>query len=372
MNCINSQERAVPVGSRLRDVDDRGRERDWKGKKMANELLAAAYDDIDKSKASRLRECGRFLAYRVYDDGSKRLESMTSCRVRLCPICTWRRSLKVFGQTSEIVEFAAKQLDLRYIMLTLTVKSCKGSDLNQTLNDMLAGWKRFISRREIARLFVDGRSHEFAGGWYRSLEITHDCYPVITPEMYYGDKARHIYSRREFYDSHGLVPGDDNPAYDTYHPHFHVLIAVKPSYFTSRNYLSAERWSVLWSESLRLDYKAVVDVRKVRGNTTADLNKAVAEVAKYACKDVDFIIPDDWDLTVETVRTLDKALDGRKLVAYGGLLRQIKAMLKQDDEETGDLVHVDNEDKQLDGQSKLVYYWWWSGYRDYFSEGEAE
>lgn len=361
----------MPVGSRLRDVDERGRERNWKGKKMANELLAAAYDSVDKRKAERLRECGSFLAYRVYDDGSKRLESMTSCRVRLCPICTWRRSLKVFAQTTEIVEFAAKELDLRYIMLTLTVKSCKGDTLDRTLDDMLCAWKRFVSRREVSRLFVDGRTKETCGGWYRSLEITHDCYPQITPEMYYGDKARHIYSRRDYYDSLGLRPGDDNPAYDTYHPHFHVLIAVRPSYFTSRNYLSAERWATLWAESLRLDYTPVVDVRKVRGNTMDDLNKAVAEVAKYACKDADFIVPDDWDLTVDTVRTLDQALNGRKLIAYGGLLRQVKALLKQDDVDTGDLIHLDGEDKPEDQNYRIVCFWWWSGYRDYFSEGEA-
>jgi len=92
-------------------------------------------------------------------------------------------------------------------------------------------------------------------------------------------------------------------------------------------------------------------------------------VAKYACKDTDYIVPDDWKLTVETVRTLDTALARRRLVAYGGYLRDYKALLKQDDEETGDLIHVGDDDvpdKDKEEKYRIVSYCWYAGYRQYY------
>ncbi|MCP4257772.1 MAG: protein rep, partial [Planctomycetes bacterium] len=43
------------------------------------------------------------------------------------------------------------------------------------------------------------------------------------------------------------------------------------------------------------------------------------------------------------VRTLDKALHGRRLVMFGGVLRELRAELKHQDVETADLVHVEGE-----------------------------
>lgn len=347
----------------LNDVSASGRARDWRGKKVANELLAVAYDSVNASKAARLRDCGKCLTYRQYDDGSRVLHSMSSCRVRLCPICTWRRSLKVFSQTSEIVDFISKKYDYQYIMLTLTVQSVSGEQLSDTIDNMMRAWRRMINLKRIASA---------CKGWYRALEITHDIYPYITEEMYNGCPDKHIKSRRKFYEANGLQIGDKNPNYDTFHPHIHALICVNKSYFTSRDYLSHDAWVQAWKLSARLEYTPVVDVRRVQGNTSQELNRAVCEVAKYSVKGNDYIIPDDWDLTVDTVRLLDAALDNRRLVAYGGVLREVKQILKMDDEEDGSLVNVgDNEDEHSKEESyRLVHYWWYSGYRQYYRMGE--
>lgn len=341
----------------LVDVDAAGRVRDWKGKKMRNELLASAYEDIDKGKAARLRECGKFLRYRKYPDGTMQLDAMSSCRVRLCPICTWRRSLKIYAQTRQIVDALANGHDYRYVMLTLTVRNCTGAELSDTISQMFFAWKRFTYLEPIKRV---------CKGWYRSLEIVHDVHPYITREMYYGDAEKHIKRRKPFYDAHGYKIGDANPSYDTYHPHFHVLIAVNKSYFKSRDYLAQKVWSELWGQSMRVDYAPRVDVRCVAGSTMEDINSAVCEVAKYACKDTDYIIPDDWDLTVDTVRRLDAALHNRRLVAYGGVMKDMKRQLNQDDAEDGDLVHV-GDDLEVKGEEFVyVCYWWYSGYKQYY------
>lgn len=339
----------------LHDIDSRGKQRDWQGKKMRNELLAAAYHDIDRKKESRLLECGKVLTYRVYEDGTKQLDSMSSCRVRLCPICTWRRSLKIYAQTKEIVDTIAERYGYRWVMLTLTIKSVDAAHLSSCLDQLLQGWNRLMQLKAVKTV---------CKGWYRSLEIVHDCNPFITQAMWDGDKERHIKSRKAWYKAHGYKVGDVNPNYDLYHPHFHALICVAPSYFT-HGYIKQSAWGELWQDALRVDYTPRVDIRSVKGATMEEISSAVCEVAKYAAKDSDYIVPDDWDLTVETVKTLDEALNGRRLVAYGGIMRLIKRELGQDDGEDGDLIHVGDEEAK-EGKYRLVSYWWYSGYRQYY------
>ena len=290
---------------------------------MANELLAMAYDSVNPDKAARLRDCGSFLAFRVSPGGKRTLDSMSSCRVRLCPLCSWRRSLKVYANTMRIIQYLENQRPYAYIFLTLTVESVRADGLSAAIDLLMESWNRLLQRAEILSAIK---------GWYRGLEVTHNVDP-------------------------------HSAAYDTYHPHFHCLMAVNPSYF-KKNYISQARWTQLWKEALKASYTPIVDVRRVKGNTA----KAVAEAAKYAVKDGDFIITDDWDLSVETVSTLDLALHARRLVAYGGLMRDAKRALALEDEENGDLVHVDGEPQDTSPDDKMVVYYWYSGYRQYFSE----
>ena len=56
-------------------------------------------------KAHRVRFCGSNLTYKVnIADGSKTLYSADFCKVRLCTMCAWRRSLKTFGQVSKVMD----------------------------------------------------------------------------------------------------------------------------------------------------------------------------------------------------------------------------------------------------------------------------
>ena len=36
----------------------------------------------------------------------------------------------------------------------------------------------------------------------------------------------------------------------TYHPHFHVLLPVKKSYFTGKLYISQKDWTSLWKKAM--------------------------------------------------------------------------------------------------------------------------
>lgn len=317
----------------LEDFSSSGRRHPWREKKMNNELLSYAYESVDQKKAERLRECGDVLRFRVYETGEKKLDFMNSCRVRLCPLCSWRRSLKAFYHTNQICVYLAGLREYRYVMLTLTVRNCAGDQLGETIDTMMHGWNRFMQRK---------RCKTSIKGWMRSLEITHNT-------------------------------AYDSDSYDTYHPHFHVLLCVGKRYFTSE-YISKKDYAAMWRESCRLDYDPVIDVRVIKADCSnglveavdgvAAIADAVGEAAKYTVKDSDYIIPDDWDLTVSAVETLDKAIDKRRLLAFGGVMADAHRALHLDDEDNGDLVNVGDQGEKKEDVYRLVNYFWYSGARD--------
>lgn len=283
---------------------------------MQNQYLALAYDDIDPQKAVRLRDCATSLSFDVSTAGDKRLATANFCRVRLCPMCQWRRSLKTFNQAMEVLQALGDKW--RYVFLTLTVRNCQPEELDATLTNVLQSWSRLAKTKEYKAA---------VHGHMRTLEVTHNL--------------------------------ED----DTYHPHIHALLAVRPSYFTGRTYISQDRWTELWRRSARLDYAPIVNIEACKGTQPHQ----IAEAAKYAVKSGDYIIPDDWQLTVETVRLLDKVLANRRFVAWGGIMADVRRQLRLDDTEDGDLVHVDKDQDKPD-KAHRVYYSWASGYNQYLRE----
>lgn len=300
----------------LQDVSASGRVRPWAENKMSNEILATAYESIDLDKAERLRGCASFLQYRKDASGVMRLYRANFCRVRLCPICTWRRSLKLTAQATQVIDYARKVKPQAYAMLTLTVPSCTADDLSSLISKMSLGWHKLSNYKAFGQA---------VRGYLRSMEVTHNT---------------------------------DN---DTYHPHYHVLLQVAPSYFKSRYYLSRDTWLDMWRRAMQDESITQVDVRRVKGDTI----HAIAEVAKYACKPADYIIPNDWDMTVDTVSVLDQALNKRRFVGWGGDLKLYHQRLSLDDVDDGDLLQSDGHDVIDDRDMVEIVYWWYPGYRQY-------
>jgi plasmid rolling circle replication initiator protein Rep len=122
-----------------------------------------------------------------------------------------------------------------------------------------------------------------------------------------------------------LEPGDENPNYNTYHPHIHAIAAVDRGYFkkSNANYISHDDLRELWRDACGLDYLPQCRIERVR-NTK---RKQVAEVAKYTVKSADYI---DRPSVVET---LDLALHRKRLIAYGGLFKAVKTKLELPDED---------------------------------------
>lgn len=297
----------------LVDKSTSGKTRNWSQHKIDNSYIAMAYEEIDPRKAERMRDCANWLAFHRKEDGTMKLHDARFCRVRLCPICQWRRSLKTFAQMSQVLDIASTD-GYQFIFLTLTLRNCSSYDLSAELTHILLSFNRLMKYKDVQKAVK---------GYYRGCEVTH------------------------------------NISTDEYHPHLHVILAVKPTYFNGQTYISHDKWVQLWQRALQVEYAPIVDIRKCYGG-----HKRVAEACKYTVKPDDILNPDDWDMTVDTVRVLDKVLEKRRFVGLGGILKEIHKSLHLDDIEDGDLLHVETD--QLADQpteDEIVYFW--NGYNQY-------
>lgn len=296
----------------LADKSATGKTRNWALHKLNSGYISLAYEEIDPKKSERMKDCANWLAFWRKEDGTMKLHDARFCRVRLCPICQWRRSLKTFAQMAQVLDVASAD-GYQFIFLTLTVRNCDGSGLSDELSHLLLSFNRLMKYKDVQTAVK---------GYYRGCEVTH------------------------------------NTLTDDYHPHLHVILAVRSGYFSGKTYLSQSRWSELWRRALQVDYDPIVDVRKCKGGS-----KAIAEACKYAVKPSDVINFDDWEMTVETLRTLDKALENRRFIGLGGVLKDIHKQLHLDDMEDGDLVHVEGQETEQPTEEEVVFFW--NGYSQY-------
>jgi len=307
----------------LVDLNAKGKPQPWASHKAQTELLAFTYEQLGNDrKAARINSCAPRLSFKQEENRLK-LTAAAFCRVRLCPVCQWRRSLKLFGQTTEVVKAIEAKTKVAWVMLTLTVKNVDGIDLPNEITIIHKAWDRLCKTKAFKGAVL---------GWQRCLEVTHNT-------------------------------DINSGAYNTYHPHIHALLCVKRSYFTSRDYISRANWASMWAAAARLDYTPQVWVSRVKDNGPG----AVAEVTKYAAKPGDYLTPWDIDLMAESVEFMDKALHRRRLVAFGGCMKEAHKALGLDDIEDGDLIHTDcADDEAATAAAAVMSFEWVAGYRQYY------
>ncbi|WP_369688675.1 protein rep [Caenibacillus caldisaponilyticus] len=257
------------------------REKSW------SQLTAEHFDKAGlERKAERMDDCADTLVFKSTPEGLK-LYQAWFCKVRLCPMCNWRRSLKIAHHNKRIVEAINERFNVRWLFLTLTVKNTDGEGLPEALKAMFKGFNR-LTKYKAFKTSVKG--------YFRALEVTRN---------------------RDL----------ESESFGTYHPHFHVLLCVSPSYFT-RNYIKQSEWTSLWKKAMKLDYTPIVHVEKVKPKEQLDdlktdenefkkaikEQKAILEVSKYPVKDTDVIKGNKvTDENVETVLALDNALAYKRL-----------------------------------------------------------
>lgn len=293
-------------------------------KKMNNTALIESYKRLGKfKKAEQVYWCGTELDFRVPEDSSEspKLHKANFCKDRLCSCCSWRRSMKIFGQVSQIMDVI--QDDYAFIFLTLTIRNTSAVNLIAAIDQLQNGFRNFLKMTPIKKAIK---------GTFKALEVTHH------PEY-----LRNV----------------------EYHPHFHVICAVNKSYLNSRDYISHLDMIDLWQKACKIDYKPSVRIQKVKpkkeGKEEISIKSAVCEAAKYTVKTTE-LTRGSFDEIDRTVETYTAALASRRLCSFSGIFKETARKLKLDDINDGDLVNTDSGKVRTDIGYLIITYKWQVGY----------
>ena len=252
-------------------------------KKLSVDTSTCLYDfgsDIYRGLALKIRACGSDIG--LNKDG--RITTANFCRERLCPMCQRRKSLKTYSDFCKIL----KDLnDFSFVHLVLTVPNCNGSELRNTLKHM---------ERCSSRLFKIDTVEKAFKGVARCTEVTY------------------------------------NKKNNNYHPHFHCLVAVNKSYFTSRDYINHKTlrhlWSTLWrmkEDNLRrikddfISAFNLLDSDLLQVHVTKADEGALPEIAKYAVKPLEMDLQGKERSAV--LQELYEALKGKRMIQTFGIIK---------------------------------------------------
>lgn len=264
----------------------------WDRHKADNNLVSSLYGENPEYAPyqDRMDQCAPWLLFgevspeeAAEHDRKLKLEKAHFCRVRLCPVCAWRKSLALKARFYANWDDGFKEAceGYAYIHLVLTVMNPPMDQLRETIKTMNGAFKKLLKRKEVIPV---------CKGYIKSIEITRGK--------------------------------DGNP-----HPHIHATIAVNLSYFSDRTYISQKLWVQLWREVLGVDYDPIVSVKRVRDlrknrkhDEPDDLGAALVETVKYSVKSADFCSSAS-ESDSEKMKRLKHELDKKFLY---GLTEQIK------------------------------------------------
>lgn len=251
-------------------------EEKYTNKKKQNLNLIKFIDKhVSEINKFRINECSSFLEF-LGDKTmeNKKLHKANFCTNRFCPMCSWRKTKKDSLKISIIMEYIKREFSYEFIFLTLTAPNVSGEKLSDEIKDFNKAFKRLSERKEFKKINK---------GYVRKLEVT--------------------YNKKE----------------NTYHPHFHVIIAVTKSYFKNKDYLSKKKFLELWKECKRDETITQVDIRKI---DTSD-KKAISEIAKYGAKDSDYMI------SQEVFDVFYNSLKRKQLVTFNSLFDDIRKLYEE-------------------------------------------
>lgn len=302
------------------------KDRRFDDRKYENQDLMGIFnDEIQRSSESmarfgkypkRLLNCARSLFFSQHaeletGEAFFKLAWAEFCRIRHCPICQSRLSMKWTAKFHQIIpKLEEAHPKTQFILMTLTVRNCQITDLRETIQGMNTAWNRMANRAFFKKQIL---------GYIRATEVTRNA--------------------------------DTNTA----HPHFHVLLHVRNSYFAGTNYIKRDDWLQHWRDAMRDQTITQVDVRKVRESKkktkVENLVAGALEVVKYATKHDN--IADDAKWFIEYVIQVDRM----RFMATGGTLKDLIADLDNDDliniEEDG----VKDESLSADDGFRLAFDW---------------
>lgn len=288
-------------------------EQTFKKAKMKNISIVEKYKSFNPKKAIALNECAKILEFNLKRNTATleeklKLACMNSCGDRFCPMCQWRKQLKYSALVFKQLRDLNQKTPLRYIFLTLTVQNCELEHLRATIKRMNQAFQRMSQTKRFTNSVL---------GSIRVLEFT------------------------------------INPKNKSLHPHFHTLLAVKPSYFNRNTdkYIKQSEWREMWQKALKTNYLPQVNIKIIKSknqvanesqnaDTTTEqaYSAAVAEMLKYPLKDTDL-----QHLNNNEFKELTKQLVHIRNINCGGIFKGTFSKKLQELENDTDLIHINQE-----------------------------
>lgn len=291
----------------------------WSDYKRLSATVAAAYRSTSHPKlqawSKRIHDCAQHLsyAYQPNIDGgyTRELASAQLCRVRTCPVCQWRRSLRLAAEVGQVLQAMCAPGQGRVaLMLTLTVRNVDVANLRVSIQHQLRAWSKLTRRVIMAPVYA----------WARSVEVTR---------------------------------GRQWVAWDT-HPHIHALLIVPTEH--ADKLLDTRMWRREWRDLLGVDYDPQCDIRPISDPTTG---AGPREVLKYAVK------PSQEHAATGWLGRVAVAIDGLRLFAASKTVR-ISDILP-DDGATDETRHYVKDIPQVyprpTARQPVIYSYAWAGRR---------
>src|SRR5699024_566902 len=146
---------------------------------------------------------------------------------------------------------------------------------------------------------------------------------------------------------------------NSYNQDMHGLVCVESTYsYNSENYVNQKQLIQCRKKAIKLDYDQSGKVQMIRPKNKhkSDIKSAIDETAKYPVKDTDFMT-DDEERNLQRLADLEEGLYRKRLISYGGLLKEIHKELNLDDAEDGDLIYTDDEEKEDEDGFSIIAMW---------------
>lgn len=246
--------------------------------KLSNFMKNIGDNLITEKTVKRISSCADYMSFlqgmEISKDGEigeskKVMVTGSFCNHRFCPVCGKNKARKDTLRLMTLSNWITHGLGKKLIFLTLTVPNCEGHELRDTITKMNIAFNRYMKYKIFEDIIL---------GHVKKIEVT-----------YNSDK--------------------ESKSYNTYHPHFHVLIAVESDYFR-HGYIKHSVWLEKWQKAMKDSSIKEVNVQKVKNS-----DKFCLELGKYIAKDSDYLI------SQEIFETFYISLKGCRMLTYSGLFK---------------------------------------------------
>lgn len=248
--------------------------------KRKNKNENKAIGNITENRIDRVKNCSNyFTAVADRTLQKSKIVKAIRCRDKFCPVCQKIKSTKNALAIEAMYNYLKDTTKLNYLFITLTAPNVKGDKLSKELNDYTSSFKRMIKTKKIEKINK---------GYIAKLEITY------------------------------------NFEEDTYHPHYHILMAVPNQYFKNPDYyIKQNEWLEIWQKAKRDKNITQVDVRKVQNKNNEGISSEVLELAKYMAKSADYFN------SLDVFETYFNETHKKRFMRYGGLFKEALKDFKQ-------------------------------------------